>query len=157
MVDFLSALLPPCPTISIDGCLLAFLEALPLTAQEAELREGLEKMIVDINKELARLDVLSLSLQSGITALNTRIASLTAELEPYDKALEVIDDSLSRFACPELNVIRVILQTLRSFIAAQIAAINVAGLQTLLDAATANIGSLTCYIDLAQSLLDSIP
>jgi hypothetical protein len=157
MVDFLSALLPACPAIPIDGCVADFLNDLPSSGFGDGFREGLDKMIADLNKEIARLDVLSLSLQSGITALNNKIASLTAELEPYDNALAAIADSQSRTACPQLDTFTVILQALREFIAAQIAAINVAGLQTLLDAATANIGSLTCYIDLAQSLLDSIP
>jgi len=157
MADFLSAILPPCPTFTIDGCLLAFLGQLPVSGLEADFRAGLERMIVDINKELARLDKLSLSFQAGITALNSKIAALKAELEPYDNALAAIDSFLAQTACPQLDAFRLILQTLRAFIAAQIAAINVAGLQALLDAVTLDIESLTCYVDLAQSFLDAIP
>lgn len=157
MADFLSSLLPACPVVTIDGCLLTFLTTLPVTQSEIDLREGLERMIADVNKELARLEKLSLGFQSGITALNAKIASLTAELEPYDKALAVISEFLSMNSCPQLDAIKLVLETLRQFIASQIAAINVSGLQELLDGATASIGSLTCFVDLAQSLLNTIP
>lgn len=157
MTELLTTLLPPCPTIPIDGCLLTFLEVLPNTEKEELFRKGVGKLIEALNKEISKVERLSLNLQSGITALNTKIASLTAELKPYDDALQVIDDFLSETACPQLDLFRTILQTLRSFIAAAIAAINVSGLQSLLDAANANIDTLTCYVDLAQSLLDAIP
>jgi len=156
MADLLIDLLPACPTVSIDGCLLTFLTTLS-AGGAVSVRAGLQKALDDINAEKSRLESVSLGLQSGITAMNNKIAALQAELVPYDEAIQQIEDFLSDNVCPQLIPIRVILETLRAFIAAQIAAINVAGLQGLLDEATANIATLDCFLDLIQSLINAIP
>lgn len=156
MVDVLSSLLPPCPTITIQGCLLTFLTTLS-TGSASSVKEGLQKAIDDLNKEKARLESLTLGYQNAITALNSKINALKAELLPYDAALQAIEDFLSTNVCPELFPIRLLLETLRAFIQAQIDAINVSGLQGLLDEATAGISVIDCFIDALQTMIDNIP
>jgi len=156
MADLLIDFLPECPTVSIDGCLLSFLTTLSSSGAES-FKTGLQKALDDLNAEKSRLESVSLGLQNGIDAMNNKIAELQEELVPYDEAIQQIEQFLSDNVCPQLIPIRTILETLRAFIASQIGAINVAGLQGLLNEATGNIAILDCFLDLLQSLIDTIP